>query len=52
MKALGNATLKNIPGAVNSYNPATKTFTLNFDWNQTVNPRVVTGLVLKYKSAR
>lgn len=51
MKALGNATLKNIPGKDNKYDPATKTFTLNFDWNQTSAPRVV-SLVIKYKAAR
>lgn len=52
MKALGNTTLKNISGAVNKYDPTTKTFTLNFDWNQTANVREVKGLVLTYKSSR
>jgi len=51
MKALGNATLANIPGSVNKYDPATKTFTLNFDWNQTGAKRVY-SLVIKYKSSR
>ncbi|SDG06204.1 protein of unknown function [Pedobacter terrae] len=51
MKALGNATLKNIPGKDNKYDPATKTFTLNFDWNQTAAPRAV-SLVIKYKASR
>jgi hypothetical protein len=52
MKALGNATLKNMPGKVNKYDPATKTFTLNFDWNQTSTAREITGLTLVYKKAR
>ncbi|SFA43290.1 protein of unknown function [Pedobacter suwonensis] len=52
MKALGNATLRNIPGAVNKYDPATKTFTLNFEWNPTANVRQITGLVITYKSSR
>jgi len=51
MKALGNATLAIIPGSVNKYDPATKTFTLNFDWNQTAAKRVY-SLVIKYKSSR
>lgn len=33
MTALGNATLGNIPGLPNYYDPATKTFYLNFQWN-------------------
>lgn len=32
MSALGNATLKNSPGKPNYYDPATKTFYLNFEW--------------------
>lgn len=52
MKALGNATLADIPGKQNSYDPATKTYTLNFDWNQTANKREVLGLVLKFKKER
>ncbi|QPH38145.1 BT_3987 domain-containing protein [Pedobacter endophyticus] len=51
MKALGNATLANIPGSVNKYDPATKTFTLNFDWNQTGAKRVY-SLNIKYKASR
>ena len=52
MKALGNTTLRNIAGTVNKYDPATKTFTLNFEWNPTANAREIKGLVLSYKSAR
>lgn len=52
MRALGNATLANTPGAVNKYDPATKTFTLNFTWNPTANVRTVTDLTLKYKASR
>lgn len=52
MLALGNATLRNIASTVNKYDPATKTFTLNFEWNPTANRRAVTGLVLKYNKVR
>lgn len=53
-KSLANATLANIPGTVNKYDPATKTFTLSFDWNQspTLNKREIKGLVLKFSKAR
>ncbi len=51
MFALGNATLRNWPGKVNSYDPATKTFTLNFDWNPTAAAREMT-LVLKFVGPR
>lgn len=51
MKSLGNATLANISGSVNKYDPSTKTFTLNFDWNQTANKRVY-SLIIKYKGSR
>jgi hypothetical protein len=51
MSALGNATLANIPGSVNKYDPATRTFTLNFDWNQTGAKRVY-GLNIKYSGVR
>ncbi|MBA9075584.1 BT_3987 domain-containing protein [Rufibacter quisquiliarum] len=52
MTALGNASLRNIASAVNKYDPATKTFTLNFEWNPTSNKREITGLVLTYKRSR
>lgn len=51
MKSLVNATLKNVAGKDNKYDPATKTFTINFDWNQTTTPREMT-LVIKYKGSR
>ncbi len=51
MSALGNTSLANISSGTNSYNPTTKTFTLNFDWNQTSTPRVM-SLVIKYKGSR
>ncbi|MDQ1138730.1 DUF1735 domain-containing protein [Pedobacter agri] len=51
MNALGNATLANRAGLVNAYDPATRTFTLNFDWNQTTAPRQM-NLVLKYIGPR
>jgi hypothetical protein len=52
MISLGNPSLTNIPGKENSYDPATKTFTLNFYWNPTANKREITNLVLKYKKPR
>ena len=52
MKALGNLTLANTVGSVNKYDPATKTFTLNFNWNPTGNARTVTNLQFTYKSVR
>jgi len=52
MSCLGAPTLKNTAGAVNKYDPATKTFTLNFDWNPVTTPRVVSNLVIKYKGSR
>ncbi|MCZ4224019.1 DUF1735 domain-containing protein [Pedobacter rhodius] len=52
MSCLGAPTLKNTAGAVNKYDPATKTFTLNFDWNPVTTPRVVSDLVIKYKGSR
>ena len=51
MKAAGNASLKTIPGKVNRYDPATKSFILNFDWNQTANKREV-ALNIVFKGAR
>lgn len=51
MFSLGNSTLRNWPGKVNSYDPATKTFTLNFDWNPTGASREMT-LILKYVGPR
>lgn len=52
MKALGNATLANMVGKDNKYDPATKTFTLNFAWNPASTTREITGLVLKYSGVR
>jgi hypothetical protein len=47
----GNATLANWEGKENRYDPATKTFYLNFRWNPTSNRREY-SVVLKYKKAR
>ena len=47
-----NATLMNIPGSENSYDPATKTFTLNFVWNGTDPDFRGAHLVLTYKGPR
>jgi hypothetical protein len=51
MRSLGNATLTNWSGKVNRYDPATKTFNLAFDWNQTANRREY-EIVLKYDRPR
>jgi len=51
MSSVVNTTLKNRAGLDNKYDPATKTLTLNFDWNQTTTKREV-SLVLKYVGAR
>jgi hypothetical protein len=48
----GNATLKNTPGAVNAYDPATREFTLNFDWGAAPSTRIISGLKLKYVGPR
>jgi hypothetical protein len=47
-----NLTLANIPNRINRYDPTTRTFTLNFDWNQTSNKREVTDLVVTYEGPR
>ncbi|TKC12422.1 DUF1735 domain-containing protein [Pedobacter polaris] len=44
--------LKETTGRTNTYDPATKTFTINFDWNPAGAKREVVGLVLKYKASR
>ncbi|WP_395802930.1 hypothetical protein [Daejeonella sp.] len=55
MTALGNATLKNSPGKPNYYDPATKTFYLNFEWGGGSAPggngRDM-SVVLKYEGKR
>lgn len=51
MTSSGNATLKNLPGSTNRYDPATKTFYLSFHWNPTANVREY-EVVLKYKGPR
>ena len=51
MASTTNATLKNTPGEVNKYDPATKTFTLAFDWGVAPATRVVT-MILTYTGPR
>ncbi|MEJ7557046.1 MAG: DUF1735 domain-containing protein [Pedobacter sp.] len=46
-----NATLKNTPGAVNKYDPASRTFTIAFEWGDAPNNRAITA-VLKYSNSR
>jgi len=47
-----NATLRNIPDSENSYNPATRTFTLNFVWNGSDPAHRSASVVLSYKGSR
>ena len=47
-----NASLKNTPATINSYNPVTKTFVMSFDWGAAPSTRIVGGLTLKYKKPR
>lgn len=51
IKSIANPSLANIPDAINKYDPDTKTFTLNFQWNPTANKRTYT-LIIKYKGTR
>lgn len=51
VKSTGNATLKNTPGEVNKYDPATKTFTLAFDWGTAPATRIV-KVTMVYKGPR
>jgi hypothetical protein len=51
MKSISNTTLANIPGKDNKWDPATKTLTLNFDWNRTTSKREM-SLVIKFKEKR
>ncbi len=52
ISASGNATMKNTPATINSYDPATRTFTMNFDWGTAPNTRIVSNFKLKYKKPR
>ncbi len=47
----GNATFGNWAGQPNNYNPATKTFNLNFRWNPTSTTREY-SVVLRFRRAR
>lgn len=46
-----NPDVKNTPGEVNKYDPATRTFTLAFDWGKAPGTRVV-KMTLKYEGSR
>jgi len=52
VSSTGNATLKNTPATINKYDPATKEFTVSFDWGAAPNTRIVSGLKLKFLKAR
>lgn len=54
MTALGNPSLRNIPGKPNFYDPATRTFTLNFEWGQTATTPATRDMnvILKYVGKR
>lgn len=47
-----NATLKNTPGELNQYDPATKTFILNFDWGAAPSTRIISDLTVVYVEPR
>ena len=47
-----NATLKHIVGSENKYDPATKEFTVNIQWGNPPNTRIIQNLKLKYVSSR
>ena len=47
----GNASLKNTPGEVNKYDPATKTLSLAFDWGSAPKTRLV-KMTMKYHGPR
>jgi hypothetical protein len=51
VSSTANATLKNTPATINSYDPATKTFVLNFDWGTAPNTRII-SVTLKYNKPR
>lgn len=51
MSSTANLTLGNWAGRINKYDPATKTFTLAFNWNPVTTTREY-EIVLKYKKAR
>jgi hypothetical protein len=48
----GNNTLKNTPGQLNVYDPATREFTLNFDWGAAPSTRIISNLKLRYVGPR
>ena len=52
VKSSGNATMKNTPATINAYDPDTKTFTLNFDWGNAPNTRIIADLQLEYVGPR
>jgi hypothetical protein len=47
-----NPALKNTPTLTNSYDPATRTFTLNFDWGSGASTRVITNYKLEWIGPR
>ncbi|PZR28962.1 MAG: hypothetical protein DI535_04425 [Citrobacter freundii] len=51
MSSVGNTTLANTLGKDNKYDPATKTYTINFNWNPATTPREV-SYVLQYVGPR
>jgi hypothetical protein len=46
----GNLTLKNTVGTISNYDPATRTFTLNYDWGVAPGTRVVTAKLTYLRS--
>lgn len=47
-----NPSMALIPGALNYYDPASRTFVMNFQWGAAPNTRVITGLTLQWNRAR
>lgn len=52
VSSTGNSSMKHIAGAENSYDPETKTFTINIEWGTPPSDRVITGLKLQYAHPR
>jgi hypothetical protein len=52
VKSSTNPAVKNSLGEENSYDPASKTFTLNFAWGSGASTRVISNLQLRYVSPR
>jgi len=52
VSSTGNATLKNTPATINKYDPATREFTLNFDWGTAPSDRIISNLKIRFVKPR